>query len=363
MSDEEIMSLYRNPKIKSFISLAHGEGFGLPIFEAACNALPVVAPDWSGQCDYLHMPVKNKKGKSKIRPMFARVDYTIAPVQQEAVWEGVVQANSQWCYPDPTSYKNRIREVYKDYGRFKKQSEQLKDWIYEEFDSDKQHKLFAEKVLGREITTVAVEELPKVSIITSVYDGDEYIESFLEDITRQTIFKDKCELIIINANSPGDEEKVILQYKEKYPDNIVYKKLKKDPGIYGVWNMGVELSTGEYLTNANLDDRKSPNSLEKHAKELFLNEKVDLVYADMAITDVANEVWENNTSSGKKYTFPQFSFENLKMVNMPHASPMWRSSVHEKYGLFDDSFNSAGDWEMWLRAASQGSQFKKLMIC
>lgn len=360
MSDEEIMSLYRNPKIKSFISLAHGEGFGLPIFEAACNALPVVAPDWSGQCDYLHMPVKNKKGKSKIRPMFARVDYTIAPVQQEAVWEGVVQANSQWCYPDPTSYKNRIREVYKDYGRFKKQSEQLKDWIYEEFDSDKQHKLFAEKVLGREITTVAVEELPKVSIITSVYDGDEYIESFLEDITRQTIFKDKCELIIINANSPGDEEKVILQYKEKYPDNIVYKKLKKDPGIYGVWNMGVELSTGEYLTNANLDDRKSPNSLEKHAKELFLNEKVDLVYADMAITDVANEVWENNTSSGKKYTFPQFSFENLKMVNMPHASPMWRSSVHEKYGLFDDSFNSAGDWEMWLRAASQGSQFKKI---
>ena len=48
------------------------------------------------------------------------------------------------------------------------------------------------------------------------------------------------------------------------------------------------------------------------------------------------------------------------MVNMPHASPLWRASVHEKYGKFDEKYGSAGDWEMWLRAASQGSKFKKI---
>ena len=40
-------------------------------------------------------------------------------------------------------------------------------------------------------------------------DADEFIEPYLEDITRQTIFKDKCELILINANSPGNEEPII----------------------------------------------------------------------------------------------------------------------------------------------------------
>ncbi len=202
------------------------------------------------------------------------------------------------------------------------------------------------------------EELPKISVITSVYNGDEYIKEFLEDITSQTIF-DKCELILVNANSPGNEEETIKEYLEKY-DNIVYEKLEEDPGIYGTWNYALGLATGEYVTNANLDDRKVVNSLEKHAKELYLNPNVDLVYADMLITDAPNETFVNNSSNGRKYTFPEYSFENLKMVNMPHASPMWRKDLHDKHGVFDAKYKSAGDWEMWLRAASNGSTFKKI---
>ena len=198
----------------------------------------------------------------------------------------------------------------------------------------------------------------KISVITSVYDGDEFIKPFLEDITSQTIF-DKCELILVNANSPGNEEDVINEYLEKY-DNIVYEKLDEDPGIYGTWNHALELATGEFVTNANLDDRKVINALEKHAKELYLNPDVDLVYADMLITDSPNETFDSNSSNGRKYTFPEYSFENLKMVNMPHASPMWRKKLHEEYGYFDTKYKSAGDWEMWLRVASKGSSFKKI---
>ena len=48
------------------------------------------------------------------------------------------------------------------------------------------------------------------------------------------------------------------------------------------------------------------------------------------------------------------------MVNMPHSSPMWRKSLHKEAGFFDQKYNSAGDWEMWLRAVSKGSKFKKI---
>ena len=46
MDDDEIHSLYIHPQIKSLLTLTHGEGFGLPIFEAAYSGLPVIAPGW-----------------------------------------------------------------------------------------------------------------------------------------------------------------------------------------------------------------------------------------------------------------------------------------------------------------------------
>jgi glycosyltransferase involved in cell wall biosynthesis len=140
LSASEINSLYCNEKIKALISLAHGEGFGLPIFEAAYNGLPVIAPDWSGHIDYLYMKTKNKKGRMRNKPHFARVDYDLAPVQKEVVWKDVLVESSMWCYPKKSSYKEKLREVYKDHGRFKSQASKLKTHLCENFTSEKKYK-------------------------------------------------------------------------------------------------------------------------------------------------------------------------------------------------------------------------------
>ena len=120
------------------------------------------------------------------------------------------------------------------------------------------------------------------------------------------------------------------------------------------------MSTGEFITNANLDDRKSPDSLEKHAKSLVLNSDVDLVYADSFITDQPNETFEKNSSEGKKYNFEQFSKEAMLRGNQPHNNPMWRRDMHTKHGFFDAKYKSAGDWEFFLRCAFGGSKFRKI---
>ena len=39
---------------------------------------------------------------------------------------------------------------------------------------------------------------------------------------------------------------------------------------------------------------------------------------------------------------------------------MWRKTLNDEYGNFDTNLKFAGDWEMWLRAASKGSKFKKI---
>ena len=55
-------------------------------------------------------------------------------------------------------------------------------------------------------------------------------------------FEEKCEWIILNADPDGEDfdEEVILGYVEKYPNNIVYKRLQEDPGIYDTWNMAIK---------------------------------------------------------------------------------------------------------------------------
>jgi len=146
MSEDEMHSLYNHPKIKCLVSLTHGEGFGLPMFEAAYSGLPVLAPDWSGYNDFLYMPIKSKskkkKNKIKLSPMFAKVNYDLAPIGEEAVWEGVLQADSMWCFPQQGSYKMKLREVHKEYDRFKSQAARLQKWIQKEFSQENQYEKF-----------------------------------------------------------------------------------------------------------------------------------------------------------------------------------------------------------------------------
>ena len=142
MTDEEMLSLYKHKDIHCLVSLTHGEGFGLPLFEAAYSGLPVLATDWSGHVDFLYKPVKNKKGKEILRPHFAKVDYSLQPVQPYAVWDGVIQKDSMWAYPEQGSYKMKLREVCKDYGRFKSQAKKLQKWITKSFTAEQQYEKF-----------------------------------------------------------------------------------------------------------------------------------------------------------------------------------------------------------------------------
>lgn len=199
---------------------------------------------------------------------------------------------------------------------------------------------------------------PKISIITSVFKGDQFIEPFLFDITRQTYF-DKSELILINANSPHNEEVVINKYLKKH-QNIKYSRLDKDPGVYAVWNIAIRSSQGQYITNANLDDRKHPNHLEEHVKALDENPGSDLAYADVLVTETPNEVFETCAAPSGIIRMLEYSYTNLLRQNMPHNNPVWRKSIHDRFGYFREDMLSCADFEMWLRAASQGSVFTKI---
>ena len=107
MTDQEIHGLYKNPKIKALLALPHGEGFGLPIFEAAYSGIPVVATGWSGQLDFL----VDESGMEQ----FYNVAFDMQPVQESVVWENVIIKDSMWAYPREQSAKQKMRLCYNQY--------------------------------------------------------------------------------------------------------------------------------------------------------------------------------------------------------------------------------------------------------
>jgi FkbM family methyltransferase len=197
---------------------------------------------------------------------------------------------------------------------------------------------------------------PRVSIIASVYNGDAFIKGFLEDAIRQTLFS-QSELILINADSPGNEEKIILEYVTAFP-NIRYYKLDKNPGLYAVYNYAIGLARADIIANADIDDRRNPEFLELQVKYLENNPTIDLVYSEYLVTHNANETWENNHYKWF-VTSPDY-LPSLMNYCLPGPQPVWRKELHERYGLFDETFSYSGDWEFWCRAASKGAIFKKI---
>jgi len=205
MTEDEIHSLYHHPKIKAMINFGHGEGFGLPLFEAAYCGLPVITHDFGGQKDFLYAPKKSKKGESKLRPHFSKVLYSTKPIEKEAVWEKVIEKDAEWAYPNFNSCKMAMRQAVKSYGVVKGEAKRLRAWILENF-SEKKAYVSLHRVAG-------LEELKDAEyVFVSDFFTDEVnggAELSLEALIR------KCPESYVKIKSDKINDSIIEFYKDK----------------------------------------------------------------------------------------------------------------------------------------------------
>ena len=187
--------------------------------------------------------------------------------------------------------------------------------------------------------------MPQFSVLTSVYNGETYLEECVNSVLNQT-FKD-FEYIILN-NGSTDHTAEILNC---YTDSRIRIFHQENLGIPRSLNKGVSLCRTNLIARLDADDYVHPRWLEKHFE--FMSQNQDVVLCSSRFEELFD---------GK--LFPQ-SFPNVGndpeirkslcfMNPIPHSFTSIRKDSLLKAGGYDPKLIIAHDYDLWVRLLEKG---------
>ena len=125
LSDEEMNKLYNHPKVKTFVSLTHGEGYGRPLQEATMVGLPVIASGWSGHMDFLSQTDSMLLGGEMVN------------VPNSQVWKDIIIPESQWFNVNEQQAYKAMNYCFTNYDEVKEKALNLMKVNRDKFTLDK----------------------------------------------------------------------------------------------------------------------------------------------------------------------------------------------------------------------------------
>ena len=186
--------------------------------------------------------------------------------------------------------------------------------------------------------------MTKVSTITPCYNMSKYMKGFLDNLSTQT---HKDLEIILDHNDPTDEEITLVEEYNKEHDNIFHIVVEGVDPIGVSMNRCIEFATGDYLCIWNVDDLRTPDSIEIMAKVLDENPDVDLVYGNYVIVPKFGE-------TNGQFVDVEPHIHELKEGMILGPFFMFRKSLIKKSGVFDEQLIQGPDYDLALRLVRNG---------
>ena len=186
--------------------------------------------------------------------------------------------------------------------------------------------------------------MTKVSTITPCYNMSKYMKGFLDNLSTQT---HKDLEIVLDHNEPTDEEIMLVEDYNKEHDNIFHIQVEGVDPLGISMNRCIEFASGDYLCIWNVDDLRTSDSIEVMAKALDENPDVDFVYGNYTIVP-------NFGGTEGQYVDETGREDELTtgMILGPYF--MFRKSILEKSGVFDEQLVQGADYDLALRLAFNG---------
>ncbi len=190
------------------------------------------------------------------------------------------------------------------------------------------------------------EDKPLISIITVVYNGEQFLEETIKSIINQSY--DNVEYIIIDGGSTDGTLDII----KKYEDRIDYWVSEKDEGIYDAMNKGIDLVSGDWINFMNAGDSFYINET---LREIFYNNynftNINVIYGDLEI----------DYGDFRRFQKAKSLSGIWKGMIFSHQSSFIRASYHKmhKYSL---NYKIAGDFEFFYKFYENNTQFEYIAI-
>lgn len=146
---------------------------------------------------------------------------------------------------------------------------------------------------------------PFFSIITPIYNGKEYIPSYINSLKKQT-FTDFEALIIDDGSNDGSINffKILIKDDNRFKI-LKQKQRQKIKGPYLARNMGIEKAKGEYICFLDIDDYWKPNKLERQYYLIKQNRRIKLIFGSYIRS------YKNKSVSKIRHPFLRTGLKNI----------------------------------------------------
>lgn len=181
-------------------------------------------------------------------------------------------------------------------------------------------------------------EFPLVSVIISVLNGRNTLQTCIDSIISQTY--PNIELIIIDGHSTDGTVEILRSNTH----NIQYWKSAPDNGIYDAWNKGLLIAKGSWICFIGSDDRFSSKDT---ISKLICSINESNSNASL-ISGLSNYLDENGNSIkviGEKWDWNK----NKYFQRIAHPGTLHKAELFRQYGYFNAEFKIAGDYDFLCR--------------
>ncbi|MBZ1518985.1 glycosyltransferase [Leuconostoc mesenteroides] len=198
--------------------------------------------------------------------------------------------------------------------------------------------------------------VPVVSVLMGVYNGESTIAASIESIKRQT-FSD-WELIIYNDGSTDFTDEILKKYSRNDSRIVIIDNQGKN-GLASGLNKCLSVARGKYIARMDDDDISLQQRFSKQVEYLDKNSYVDAVGTGMIVfDDIADRGIRRNETVVTKDSF-------LKGSPFFHPTIMIKREVLQSLGGYREDVGRAEDLDLWFRffqAGYVGTNLKEPLI-